>query len=177
MILIVDDDNAVRMSISLALKRAGYEPWAVSNEAEALQAVRDERVLLAILDMNLSLTTTGQQGVELLRKFRVLRPDMPVIMITAWGSIPLAVESMNFGAVDFMTKPWSNAELIAKIKDALIQSQAEKEAAEHSETLEEIEHAAIRDALRRCDGNLTEAARQLGITRQSLYRRIEKYKL
>lgn len=177
MILIVDDDNAVRMSISLALKRAGYEPWAVSNEAEALQAVRDERVLLAILDMNLTLSTTGKQGVELLRKFKVLRPEMPVIMLTGWGPIPLAVESMNYGAMDFMTKPWSNAELIEKIKYAMTQSRAEREAAEHTETLEEIEHAAIRDALRRCDGNLTEAARQLGITRQSLYRRIEKYKL
>ena len=62
MILIVDDDNAVRMSVSLALRRAGYEPWAVGSEDEALAAVRDERVELAILDMNLTLSTTGRQG-------------------------------------------------------------------------------------------------------------------
>ena len=92
MILIVDDDNAVRMSLSLALKRAGYEPVAVGNEDDALAAVRDARLRLAVLDMNLTLSTTGQQGIATLRKFRILHPDMPVIMITGWGTIPLAVE-------------------------------------------------------------------------------------
>ena len=143
MILIVDDDNAVRMSVSLALKRAGYEPWAVGNEDDALAAVRDERVILVILDMNLTLSTTGRQGVEMLRKIRILRPEIPVIMITAWGTIPQAVTTMAYGAT----------------------------------TLDEMESEAISEALRRCGGNLSEAAKQLGITRQSLYRRIEKYKL
>lgn len=177
MILIVDDDNAVRTSISLALKRAGYEPLAVRDETSALEAVRDERVRLAILDMNLTLTTTGRDGVDMLRRFRILRPDMPVIMITAWGTIPLAVETLNYGAVDFMTKPWSNTDLVAKIKKALKASEVEREKSEHTETLDEMECRAIRETLRRCGGNLTEVARQLGITRQTLYRRMEKYKL
>ena len=102
---------------------------------------------------------------------------MPVIMITGWGTIPLAVETMNLGAADFITKPWSNADLLAKIKKALAKSESEKEASERTETLDEMERDAIKDALRRCDGNLSEAAKQLGITRQSLYRRIEKFKL
>lgn len=177
MILIVDDDQAVRGSISLALKRAGYEPYTVNNEADALTAVRDVRMQLAILDMNLTLSTTGQQGIELLRKFRVIRPDMPVIMFTAWGTIPLAVESLNYGAVDFVTKPWRNADLIAKIKQALARSESAAKAADDTETLDQMECEAIRKALKRCDGNLSEAAKQLGITRQSLYRRIEKFKL
>lgn len=177
MILIVDDDNAVRTSISLALRRAGFEPMPVGTEEKALAAVRDERVELAILDMNLTLTTTGRQGIEILRKFRILRPDMPVIMLTAWGTIPLTVEALNFGAVDFITKPWSNEDLIVKVKTALAGSRAEKEALEHTETLDEMECEAIRAALVRCDGNLTDAARQLGITRQSLYRRLEKFNI
>lgn len=177
MILIVDDDNAVRTSVSLAIKRAGYEPWPVSNEEDALQTVRDERVCLAILDMNLTLSTTGRQGVDLLRKFRILRPDMPVIMISAWGTIPLAVESMTYGASDFITKPWSNADLIAKVKKALAKSEAEKQQSHQNETLNELQIDAVRDALHRCGGNVSEAARQLGISRQALYRRIEKFKL
>lgn len=177
MILIVDDDNAVRMSISLALKRAGYEPLAVKNQEEALAAVRDEKVSMAILDMNLTPSITGEQGIEILRRFRILRPDMPVIMITGWGTIPLAVEALSYGAVDFMTKPWSNTDLMAKIKKALAKSCADKAAAEHTETLDEMERNAIREALRRCDGNMSDAAKLLGITRQSLYRRIEKYNL
>ncbi len=175
MILIVDDDNAVRMSISLALKRAGMEPWAVGTEDEALGAVRDGCVSLVVLDMNLTLSTTGRQGVEMLRKIRVLRPEMPVIMITAWGTIPQAVETMSYGAVDFITKPWSNADLVSKIKKIL--AQKKNEAPRQAETLDEMESEAISEALRRCGGNLSEAAKQLGITRQSLYRRIEKYKL
>lgn len=177
MILIVDDDNAVRMSVSLALNRAGFEPWAVAGEEDALAAVRDERVELVILDMNLTLSTTGRQGIEMLRKIRILRPDMPVIMITAWGTIPQAVETMTYGAVDFVTKPWSNADLVSRIRRALARSRAVRDAEPRSETLDEMESEAIREALRRCGGNLSEAAKQLGITRQSLYRRIEKYKL
>lgn len=163
--------------MSLALKRAGYEPVAVSNEADALLSVRDERVRLAILDMNLTLSTTGRDGIATLRKFRILRPDVPVIMVTAWGTIPLAVETMNLGAVDFITKPWSNADLLAKIRKLIAKSDSEKETAGRTETLDDMERNAINEAMRRCNGNMSEAAKQLGITRQSLYRRIEKFKL
>ena len=175
MILIVDDDNAVRMSIGLALKRAGYESLATSTEEEVLHAVRDMNIKVVILDMNLTLTTTGQDGVEMLQKIRILRPEMPVILITAWGTIPLAVKAMNLGAFDFMTKPWSNVDLVANVRRAL-RLFTEKESTE-PELLEDIERHAITEALRHCDGNLSEAAARLGITRQALYRRIEKFKL
>lgn len=177
MILIADDDNAVRMSISLALERAGYQCVAVSNEREAMDAVRNRDVRLAVLDMNLTLSTTGQQGIEMLRKFKVLRPEMPVILLTSWGTIPLAVEGLKHGAVDFMTKPWSNRDLIAKIKKAI--DAAERQSAQSNEldTLDDMEREAIVKALRICDGNMSTAAQKLGITRQALYRRIEKYGL
>lgn len=177
MILIVDDDNAVRLSIGLAMKRAGIDYEAVSNEPDALAAVRREETELVILDMNLTLTTTGRQGLEMLQKINILRPGLPVILITAWGTIPLTVEAMNLGAVDFVTKPWSNNDLIAKVKKALARRRAKLLASEHVDTLEDMERQAIVEALRRCDGNLSTAAQQLGITRQALYRRIEKYKL
>lgn len=171
MILIVDDDNAVRMSIALALRKAGYDSRTVSNEKDALEAVRCQEIQLAVLDMNLTLSTTGQQGIEMLQKFRILRPDMPVILITAWGTIPSAVEAMNLGAFDYMTKPWSNNDLIAKIKKAL-----KPKAPETPDTLDQIERQAILDAMHRHDNNITETAKELGITRQALYRRLEKYK-
>lgn len=177
MVLIVDDDNAVRMSISLALKRAGIDSQAVSTEKEALEAVRDSRVALAVLDMNLTLSTTGRQGMEVLRKFRILRPDMPVILLTAWGTIPLAVEGMNHGAVDFVTKPWSNKELIDKIKSAINSASIEQSQRETVVPLDDVERDTIVRALRLSDGNLSVAAAKLGITRQALYRRISKYGL
>ncbi len=176
MILIVDDENAVRLSISLALSRAGYACECASTEAEAMDHVRDEALQLVVLDMNLTLTTTGQQGLEMLRKIKILRPEVPVIMLTAWGTIPLAVQSMSLGAEDFLTKPWSNADLLAKVRKFL--SRHEAEAVEESApTLDEIERDAVIKALRACDGNLSNTARRLGITRQALYRRMEKYGL
>lgn len=175
MILIVDDDNAVRLSIGLALKRAGMEFEAVGSEKEALDLVRDTRFKLAVLDMNLRLETTGQQGLEMLQKFRILRPDMPVILLTAWGTIPLAVSAMNHGAEDFLTKPWSNEDLVKKIRTALNRADAERQTAEHVDTLDTLERRAIVDALHRADGNLSTAARLLGITRQALYRRMKKF--
>lgn len=173
MILIVDDDNAVRLSIGLALKRAGMDSVAVSNEADALARVRGEGALEGVvLDMNLTLSTTGRDGMELLQKIKILRPDLPVILITAWGTIPMAVQAMNLGATDFITKPWSNEELIAKLKKAINTAHEKRE---NFESLDIIERQSIETTLRRVDGNLSEAARQLGITRQALYRRMEKY--
>ncbi|MDE5642072.1 MAG: DNA-binding response regulator [Muribaculaceae bacterium] len=169
MILIVDDDCAVRDSLGLMLKVAGMEYTAVANAADALAAVRGDNVGLVILDMNLRRTTDGRDGIELLRKIRILKPEVPVILISAWGTIPLAVEGMNYGAVDFVSKPWSNRDLLAKIRSAIA-----KAAPQPVPTLEQVERDTIMRALRNADGNLRRAAEELGITRQSLYRRMEK---
>lgn len=175
MILIVDDDKAVRMSLELMLTRASFECHAVSTEKDALDAVRTQNIELIILDMNLSLTTTGREGMEMLRKIHILAPDVPVILITAWGTIPLAVDGMNHGAVDFVTKPWNNADLLAKIRKALAYVRQLKD--RKVPTLEEVERRAVVEALDRCNGNLSSAAQLLGITRQALYRRIEKFNI
>ena len=91
MILIIDDDQAIRLSIGLMLRQAGFEYEAVSTESDAMAAMRRGNVDLAILDMNLTLSTTGQQGIEMLRKFKILAPTTPVIMLSAWATVPLAV--------------------------------------------------------------------------------------
>lgn len=174
MILIIDDDRAIRLSIGLMLTKAGFDSVQVSTEEEALEAVRRPDLQLVILDMNLTLSTTGRQGIELLRKIRILAPEVPVIMLSAWATVPLAVEGMGFGAVDFVSKPWSNRDFVAKIKKAL--EDAERKAEENKvDTLDNIEKQTIQRALRQADGNLSTAAQLLGITRQSLYRRMEKF--
>lgn len=174
MILIIDDDHAIRLSIGLMLTKAGFESVQVATEAKALEAVRRPDLELVILDMNLTLSTTGRQGIELLRKIRILAPEVPVIMLSAWATVPLAVEGMGFGAVDFVSKPWSNRDFVAKIKKAL--EDAERKAEENKvDTLDNIEKQTIQRALRQADGNLSTAAQLLGITRQSLYRRMEKF--
>lgn len=174
MILIIDDDRAIRLSIGLMLKQAGMDYEAVSTEEEALTMVRRRDIELVILDMNLTCSTTGRQGIDMLRGIRILAPEVPVIMLSAWATVPLAVEGMSHGAADFVTKPWSNRDFMAKIRSAL---SAAAQAAEEKrvDTLDNTERAAIVKALREADGNLSTAAQLLGITRQSLYRRIEKH--
>lgn len=119
MILIVDDDAVVRTSLGFVLKRAGFETEAVSTPDEALVFVRRTPPELVLMDMNFSMATSGEEGIRLLRQVKTLCPDVPVILITAWGSIALAVEGMRAGAFDFVTKPWDNTALINSIHTAL----------------------------------------------------------
>lgn len=119
MILIADDDTGVRLSLSLLLKRAGYEVLPVATPEAVLEEVRRRRFSLIMLDMNYTLSVSGREGIELLRKCKIFQPDTPVILITAWGSIPLAVEGMQAGAFDFITKPWDNAALLERVATAI----------------------------------------------------------
>ncbi|MEA4917595.1 sigma-54 dependent transcriptional regulator [Proteiniphilum sp.] len=119
MILIIDDDAIVRSSLSLLLKRAGYETEALASPEAALDFVRHTSPDLMLMDMNFSLTTKGEEGLELLQKVQVFCPTVPVILITAWGSISLAVRGMKAGAFDFITKPWDNRQLLSSIETAL----------------------------------------------------------
>ena len=119
MILIIDDDPTVRMSLKLLLRRAGLSSDEAASPEEALSKARKERYDLILMDMNYSLSTTGEEGLELLMKMRIFQPDTPIILITAWGSISLAVEGMRAGAYDFITKPWDNRTLLQRIETAL----------------------------------------------------------
>ena len=127
MILIIDDDSAVRSSLSFMLKRAGYEAQVVPGPREAIEVVRTVALDLILMDMNFTLSTTGEEGLTLLKQVKVFRPDTPVILMTAWGSIQLAVQGMQAGAFDFIPKPWNNAALLQRIETALELSTAPKE--------------------------------------------------
>ena len=138
MILIVDDDNSVRVSLKLLLKRNGYEVATASTPAEAIAFVRGSRPDLVIMDMNYTRTTTGEEGLTLLKQIKVFHPDVPVILITAWGNIPLAVEGIRAGAFDFITKPWDNYTLLGRVATALTLS-----AKKGAETSSSFDRSAI----------------------------------
>lgn len=127
MILIIDDDSSIRSSLSFMLKRAGYEAQAVSSPKEAMDVVRSTTPDLILMDMNFTLSTTGEEGLILLKQVKIFIPHVPVILMTAWGSIQLAVQGMQAGAFDFITKPWNNAALLQRIETALELTAAPKE--------------------------------------------------
>jgi two-component system NtrC family response regulator len=119
MILIVDDDASIVASLALLLKQAGYTSTAASTPAGALKRLASENVDLVLQDMNFSRQTTGEEGLRLLKDIKNLHPKLPVILITAWGSIPLAVRGIQSGAADFITKPWTKQQLLQSVKTAL----------------------------------------------------------
>jgi len=120
LILIADDDPSVVSSLELLLRRRGYETSSAATAEEALARVAAEPGMdLVLQDMNFSRATSGEEGLALLAGIRHRRPELPVVLITAWGSIALAVEGMKAGAADFVTKPWSNAQLLQSVETAL----------------------------------------------------------
>lgn len=141
MILVIDDDSAVRSSLNFMLKRAGYEVQAVPGPKEAIEVVRSFSPSLILMDMNFTLSTTGEEGLTLLKQVKIFRPETPVILMTAWGSIQLAVQGMQTGAFDFITKPWNNAALLQRIETALQLSIADREIQE--ERTDELERSHI----------------------------------
>lgn len=118
-ILVVDDDISVTTSLELLLKQSGFDSVTASTPAAAIDALRQRRIDLVVQDMNFSRSTTGEEGLELVRAIRREHPALPVVLITAWGSIALAVEGMKAGATDFLTKPWDNERLVQVVRTAL----------------------------------------------------------
>ena len=119
MILIVDDDRAVLHSLELLLKQAGLGSVGAADPKSALGHLDRPDLELVLQDMNFSRQTTGEEGLALLSEIKERRPDLPVILITAWGSIALAVLGMKAGAADFVTKPWTNEQIVRSVRTAL----------------------------------------------------------
>jgi DNA-binding NtrC family response regulator len=139
MILVVDDDHSVTASLSLLLKQAGYASRAAATPEEALAVLRDEPCQLVIQDMNFSRRTSGEEGLSLLRNIKASHHDLPVLLITAWGSIALAVEGMKAGASDFVTKPWTNQQLLQSVKTVLGVADARPRAGDQLPTREDLD--------------------------------------
>ncbi|MEM6794299.1 MAG: sigma-54 dependent transcriptional regulator [Acidobacteriota bacterium] len=117
-VLIVDDDRSITASISLLLKQKGYRPLEARSPGEALERLESGGADLVLQDMNFSRRTSGEEGLELLATIRG-RHRVPVVLMTAWGTIDLAVRGMRAGAADFLTKPWQNDRLLATVATVL----------------------------------------------------------
>jgi DNA-binding NtrC family response regulator len=119
MILLIDDDIAVRTSLVLLLKNEGYEVMSSAAPTEALSIIKKNKPKLIILDLNFSIGTSGEEGIALLAQIKQINEAIPVILITGWGSIELAVQGMKMGANDFINKPWNNEHLLQSVKTFL----------------------------------------------------------
>ena len=119
-ILIADDQRDVREALRLLLKAEGFNFTGADSPRAALDAMRRQRFDAALIDLNYSRdTTSGAEGLELLREIRKLDANLPVVVMTAWGTINVAVDAMRHGAGDFIEKPWDNQRLMSVIRNQL----------------------------------------------------------
>jgi len=116
-ILIADDQADVLAALRLLLKGEGYQVETVGSPTLALAALRDRDFDAALIDLNYTRdTTSGKEGLDLLACIQALDGTLPVVVMTAWGSVELAVEAMRRGARDFVQKPWENVRLLAILR-------------------------------------------------------------
>jgi DNA-binding NtrC family response regulator len=119
-ILVADDQPDVLEALRLLLKAEGYQIETAKSPNTVLKAVEARDFSLAIIDLNYARdTTSGQEGLDLLAKLQAADPSLPVVVMTAWASVEVAVEAMRRGAKDFITKPWENPRLLAIVKNQI----------------------------------------------------------
>lgn len=117
LILVADDQSDVLESMRLLLKGEGYRTELASSPAAALEALDDHEFETVLIDLNYTRdTTSGREGLDLLDRLREIDSNLPVVVMTAWGSIELAVEAMRRGAGDFFEKPWDNDRVLSIVR-------------------------------------------------------------
>jgi DNA-binding NtrC family response regulator len=116
-ILIADDLREVQEALRLLVKPEGFETEGASSPAEIVDAVTRRDFDVVLMDLNYTRdTTSGREGLDLLPRLQALDPNLPVVVMTAWATIDLAVEAMRLGARDFVTKPWDNVRLLQVLR-------------------------------------------------------------
>ena len=167
-ILIVDDNPAILTALRLCLEQTFERIVTLERPDDILKTMAQEEISLVLLDMNFSLgVNNGQEGLLWLRTIRKHHPQVPVVLLTAYADVSLAVKGLKAGASDFLVKPWDNDELVRKLKDVL-------DMKHEIVTLDEVEAEHIRRTIDHCHGNLSKAAELLGITRQTLYNKMKR---
>jgi DNA-binding NtrC family response regulator len=140
-ILVADDQADVLAALRLLLKAEGFSIETTSSPAGVLKAVDSQDLDVVLIDLNYARdTTSGSEGLDLLTKIQAKDSTLPVVVMTAWGSVDLAVEAMRRGARDFIQKPWDNARLLSVLKTQVELAQALR----RGERLE-AENLALRD--------------------------------
>ena len=167
-ILVVDDNTSVFTTLEICLDGVFDRFLTLTDPKNILLTLEQEEVDVILLDMNFSLgVNNGQEGLLWVHAIHRRHPDVPIVLMTAYADVKLAVKGLKSGAVDFITKPWDNHELIRVLKDA-IDSNTEVL------PLEKMEEEHVRKVVDKCHGNISKAAELLEISRQRLYKKLKK---
>lgn len=125
--LIADDQDDVRAALRLLLKGAGYQTEAADSPKAVLDAIKQQKFDLVLMDLNYARdTTSGKEGLDLISRIQALDHDLPIVVMTAWATVDLAVESMRLGVRDFVQKPWENSRLLRKLRTQIEQGRVRR---------------------------------------------------
>jgi DNA-binding NtrC family response regulator len=196
-VLVVDDERVVTDAIRHLLMANGVMAVTAQSPAEALMLAGSQSFDAALLDLNFERgQTTGRQGLELVSALRTLRPELPVVVMTAWGSMELVLEALKRGARDFIEKPWEASRLVGAVRSQIEIGNAVRRVSELEAEVRELKGATaalegggplsemrlldvegmlVRQAMEKHHGNISRTARALGLSRSALYRRLERH--
>ena len=167
-IVVVDYNPAILTALRICLDSTFERVITLASPDSLPATLQQEKVSIVLMDMNFTLgMNTGQEGLTWLRTLRHLHPQLPVVLITAYADVQLAVKCLKAGASDFVTKPWDNDELLRTLKDAVDKGQ-------EIQSLDELERNHVKRVVDHCHGNISRAAELLGITRQTLYAKLHR---
>jgi two-component system response regulator RegA len=169
-VLVVDDDERFRSRLVRAFEQRGYEARGASDVDEALRLARAESPEYAVADLRMP----GRSGLELVRELKALDPTTRIVVLTGYGSIATAVEAVRLGAVHYLTKPTDFDDVIAALERD-DRSAPTPEPPSEVASLARMEWEHINRVLTDCGGNISQAARLLGLHRRSLQRKLAKY--
>jgi DNA-binding NtrC family response regulator len=143
-ILIADDQADVVEALRLLLVDDGYRVDTAASPVEALARLESEDFDLALIDLNYTRdTTSGQEGLDLLERIRAMDPALPVVIMTAWSSVPIAVEAMRRGARDYLEKPWDDDRLTACVRTQIALRQAVRRSERAEEAAGRLQRAPV----------------------------------
>ena len=166
--VVVDDNPAILTALRICLDSTFERVITLASPDSLPATLQQEKASIVLMDMNFTLgMNTGQEGLTWLRTLRHLHPQLPVVLITAYADVQLAVKCLKAGASDFVTKPWDNDELLRTLKDAVDKGQ-------EILSLDELERNHVKRVVDHCHGNISRAAELLGITRQTLYAKLHR---
>ena len=167
-ILVVDDNTSIFTTLEICLDGVFDRILTLTKPESILTMLEQETVDVVLLDMNFSLgVNNGQEGLLWVQAVHRRHPHIPIVLMTAYADVKLAVKGLKSGAVDFVTKPWDNHDLIRVLKDAV-------DASTEVVPLEKMEEEHVRKVVDKCHGNISKAAELLEISRQRLYKKLGK---
>lgn len=127
--LIADDDPDILTALRLLLARDAYQVETVSSPAAVLDAIEHSQYDVVLMDLNYARdTTSGREGIDLISRIRALDPSLPIVVMTGWGTVDLAVEAMRRGVRDFVQKPWDNSRLLQTLQKQVRHARARRTA-------------------------------------------------